>query len=230
MSGGKASGNQAVQYTLVDDLPGARRRISSPSFCNPTFVGLPKLGEEMGNNLLQALFAGDVAKVATLLAAQDLQSFLNYQNKDGFTALHAATANDDLDVTRLLIEAGCNVNVTSVLGRTPLMTVAQSDIQLDGLHVWRIVPDLANMFLSSYPDMQYCETYCTNLIDQQNKKVKALSLVYDNACNSVCFIMNRDPSFFKRWSVNCDDFIMNRDPSFFKKWSVNCDDFHHGGG
>ncbi len=86
-----------------------------------------------------------------------------------------------------------------------------SDIQLDDLHVWRIVPDLANMFLSSYPDMQYCETYCTNLIDQQNKKVKVLSLVYDNACNAVCFIMNRDPSFFK-------------------KWSVNCDDFHHGGG
>jgi len=37
------------------------------------------------------------------------------------------------------------------------------------------------------------------------------SLVYDNACNAVCFILNRDPSFFK-------------------KWSVNCDDFHHGGG
>jgi hypothetical protein len=56
-----------------------------------------KLGEEMGNNLLQPSVAGDAAKVATLLATQDLQSFLNYQNKDGFTALHAATANDDLD-------------------------------------------------------------------------------------------------------------------------------------
>jgi hypothetical protein len=61
--------------------------------------GQQKLGEEMGNNLLQVSFAGDAAKVATLLAAQDLQSFLNYQNKDGFTALHAATTNDDLDVT-----------------------------------------------------------------------------------------------------------------------------------
>lgn len=37
------------------------------------------------------------------------------------------------------------------------------------------------------------------------------SLVYDNSCNVVCFIMNRDPNFLK-------------------KWSVNCDDFHHGGG
>ena len=69
----------------------------------------------MGNNLLQASFTGDAAKVETLLAVQDLQSFLNYQNKDGFTALHAATANNDLDVTRLLIEAGCNVNVTSAV-------------------------------------------------------------------------------------------------------------------
>jgi ankyrin repeat protein len=66
------------------------------------------------------------AKVATLLGAQDLQSFLNYQNKSTFTALHAATANNDLDVTRLLIEAGCNVNVTTDFGRTPLMTVAQN--------------------------------------------------------------------------------------------------------
>jgi ankyrin repeat protein len=69
--------------------------------------------------------AGDAAKVATLLAAQDLESFLNYQNKSTFTALHAATANNDLDVTRLLIEAVCNVNVTTDFGRTPLMTVAQ---------------------------------------------------------------------------------------------------------
>ena len=34
-----------------------------------------------------------------------------------------------------------------------------SDIQLDVLHVWMIVPDLANIFSSSYPDIQY---YVTN--------------------------------------------------------------------
>ena len=34
-----------------------------------------------------------------------------------------------------------------------------SDIQLDGLYAWRNVPDLANICLSSYPDMQY---YVTN--------------------------------------------------------------------
>jgi len=88
--------------------------------------GQQKLGEEMGNTLWQASAAGDAAKVAALLGAQDLESFLNYQNKSTFTALHAATANNDLDVTRLLIEAGCNVNVTTDFGRTPLMTVAQN--------------------------------------------------------------------------------------------------------
>ena len=80
--------------------------------------GQQKLGEEMGNTLWQASAAGDAAKVAALLGAQDLESFLNYQNKSTFTALHAATANNDLDVTRLLIEAGCNVNVTTDFGRT----------------------------------------------------------------------------------------------------------------
>ena len=76
-----------------------------------------------------------------------------------------------------------------------------SDIQLDGLHAWRIVPDLANMFLSSYPDMQYYETYCRNLIDQQNKKVKALeakiiaydNIAYDNATFATSFLRQRLP-------------------------------------
>jgi len=32
------------------------------------------------------------------------------------------------------------------------------------------------------------------------------SIVYDNACNAVCFIMNREASFLKTFSVRCDDF------------------------
>ncbi len=81
----------------------------------------------MGNTLWQASAAGDAAKVAALLGAQDLESFLNYQNKSTFTALHAATANNDLDVTRLLIEAGCNVNVTTDFGRTILSNLVSRD-------------------------------------------------------------------------------------------------------
>jgi ankyrin repeat protein len=87
--------------------------------------GQQKLVEVMGNNLWQTSFSGDSAKVATLLVSQDEQSFLNYQNDDGVTTLHVATDNNHLDVTRLLIEAGCNLNVNTLFGRTPFMTVAQ---------------------------------------------------------------------------------------------------------
>jgi ankyrin repeat protein len=53
---------------------------------------------------------------------------MNYQNQNGFTPLHAATTNDHLNVTKVLIEARCNVNATSRLGRTPIMTVIQKGV------------------------------------------------------------------------------------------------------
>ena len=32
------------------------------------------------------------------------------------------------------------------------------------------------------------------------------TIVYDNACNVVIFIQNREPSFFKNYSLQCDNF------------------------
>jgi hypothetical protein len=32
------------------------------------------------------------------------------------------------------------------------------------------------------------------------------TIVYDNACNLVVFIQNREPSFFKNYSLQCDNF------------------------
>lgn len=90
--------------------------------------GQQKLGEELGNELIEASKAGDYAKVATLLSSQDVESFINYQNEDGFTTVNYSTVNDQLAVTKLLIEVRCNVNVTSRFGRTPIMTVAQNGI------------------------------------------------------------------------------------------------------
>ena len=107
-------------------LPGRPLRQPSSQHRKHSLCRVNKNLERRWVTTWQASCAGEAAKVATLLAAPDLQSFLNYQNEDGFTALHAATACGDLDVTRLLIEAGCNVNVTSLFGRTPLMTVAQN--------------------------------------------------------------------------------------------------------
>jgi len=46
------------------------------------------------------------------------------------------------------------------------------------------------------------------------------SIVYDNACNFVCFIMNRDPNFLKTFSVHCDDFHHSHGST--GKGHVNC--------
>jgi ankyrin repeat protein len=84
--------------------------------CDANITGQQKLGEEVGNDLIEASRAGDCAKVETLLASQGVESFINYQNEDGFTPLHCSTTNDQLSVTKLLIEPHCNVNVTSRFG------------------------------------------------------------------------------------------------------------------
>ena len=46
------------------------------------------------------------------------------------------------------------------------------------------------------------------------------SIVYDNACNTVPFILNRQPNFLKTWSINCDDFHHSQGSS--GKGHVNC--------
>ena len=55
---------------------------------------------------------------------------MNYQNdpRNDVTPLHHATVNDKETVTKLLIEARCNVNVTSCFGHTPHLNVAQKGI------------------------------------------------------------------------------------------------------
>ena len=120
----------ALLYVLRGERE-QRGRIVLPSPCCGGIV-LPsrsarvacssELAEMLGNELLEASTADDCAKVSTLLSSPDAQSFINYQNKNGFTPLHAATANDHLNVTKVLIEARCNVNANSRIGRTPIMT------------------------------------------------------------------------------------------------------------
>jgi ankyrin repeat protein len=83
---------------------------------------------ELGKDLIEASRAGDSVKVSTLLSSQGVEFFINYQNEDGFTTLHSTTINEQEVVTKLLIQARCNVNVTSCFGRTPLLNVAQKGI------------------------------------------------------------------------------------------------------
>jgi hypothetical protein len=60
-----------------------------------------------------------------MLSSPDEQSFIIYHNEDVFSPLHATTANNELAVSELLIEARCNLNVTNCYGRTTLLNIVQ---------------------------------------------------------------------------------------------------------
>jgi ankyrin repeat protein len=79
-----------------------------------------------GQQLWEAARDGDAAKVSTLLSTQGAQSFINYQDAQGFTPLFVAALKGHAAVTEQLIAARCNVNLqvkdghTELYGCTPL--------------------------------------------------------------------------------------------------------------
>ena len=64
-----------------------------------------------GQQIWNAARDGDTAKVHTLLSTQGAQSFINYQDRNGATALHFAADNGHEAVTKQLIAARCNVDL-----------------------------------------------------------------------------------------------------------------------
>ena len=69
-----------------------------------------------GDALVQAVRDGDRAQTATLIE-QGVD--INAASPDGATVLHWAAHLDDLEILRLLLQAGANVNVANVYGVTP---------------------------------------------------------------------------------------------------------------
>ena len=47
-------------------------------------------------------------------------SLINSSSKEKFTALHYATISDEIDVVRLLLKEGADVNAVNVHGSAPL--------------------------------------------------------------------------------------------------------------
>lgn len=70
-----------------------------------------------------AVLRNETATVRTMLSATGSQSFINYQDtvNEGGTPLHAAAAHGHSDVTELLIEARCNVDLHHSSGSTPVL-------------------------------------------------------------------------------------------------------------
>src|SRR5262245_2519569 len=72
-------------------------------------------------SLVEAVKAGDVNAVRTLLAKK---VDVNKPAADGTTALHWAAENDDLELTKALLQAGAKAQVTNRNGVTPLHLAA----------------------------------------------------------------------------------------------------------
>src|SRR5262245_13755259 len=71
--------------------------------------------------LLDAVKNGDIQEVRVLLRQR---TDPNASEPDGASALHWAVHDDDLETTRLLIEAGANVRATSRGGVAPIAFAA----------------------------------------------------------------------------------------------------------
>ena len=64
-----------------------------------------------GQQLLEAARDGHAAKVSTLLSTHGAKSFINFQNAQGITPLHAAAFGGHEAVTEKLLAARCSVDL-----------------------------------------------------------------------------------------------------------------------
>ena len=55
----------------------------------------------------------------------DLQSFINLQNKEGESPLHIAVANKNIEECKFFLEKGANANLQNCEGKTTLHVAAQ---------------------------------------------------------------------------------------------------------
>jgi len=74
------------------------------------------------NNLMKAIAQDHYATVELLLKNGKVN--LDFQNKDGMTALHYAASKTNGFITRLLLLAGANPDIPDYLGNTPLHVAA----------------------------------------------------------------------------------------------------------
>lgn len=86
----------------------------------PDFDSLP-----VNQKLMDAVAKGDIAAVKTLLD-QGISANSREKDKDGVTALSATASLGRLDIVKLLVARGANVNVTEEWGENATMEAARS--------------------------------------------------------------------------------------------------------
>jgi hypothetical protein len=77
-----------------------------------------------GQQLCEAARDGEAAKVSTLLSTQGAQSFINYQDANGYTPLLFAAQNGYSAITEKLLTARCSVDLQAENGFTALHSAA----------------------------------------------------------------------------------------------------------
>src|SRR5438093_200446 len=81
-------------------------------------------GPAVDSRIADAAMQGDKAAVQTLISRK---ADINAAQGDGMTALHWAAYRNDIDVARLLIQAGANIKATTRLGDyTPFLIAAKT--------------------------------------------------------------------------------------------------------
>lgn len=68
------------------------------------------------------------------MCRKTLQAWANEYNKEGFTALHYASHEDNLEMIRVLEDLHCNVMATTKTGLNMLHMAAQSDALDSAIH------------------------------------------------------------------------------------------------
>lgn len=76
--------------------------------------------------IYEAAIEGDIDKVEDLLNDDPAQ--INAADEYGFTALHGVAGEDQLEIARLLLEHGANVDARNDEGITPLHLAAYSEM------------------------------------------------------------------------------------------------------
>ena len=131
-------------------------RAGRPSKSDPRLDGVPFLIEKQDNEEVKRILtetgidAGDsYLRTALLWAAFydnsnllnwliDNQADVNRQDRNGYSALHFAAQEKRVEVAKLLLEAGAQIDVLDIHGNTPLWTAvfsAKGDMRLVQLYV-----------------------------------------------------------------------------------------------
>ena len=106
---------------LTNQVGAAQKKTTVPIVANTKAraagVGAAQQNEydtTAGPKLLMAARDGDASRVQTLLSAPDMQSYINYTDKDGRTSLLYAAFNGHAPIVEKLIAAGCNIDLGQI--------------------------------------------------------------------------------------------------------------------